>query len=348
MLADVQMQAGQAAQAVISARQAHDLHPFDTRATILLADAQLAAGDKEGAITTLIGLVAAQPKLVSAYMRLAAAYAANDAVDKAAATVVDALKVDPTNLAARALLGEIFMRKGRLDDALALASEIQKNRPKAPLGYKMEGDVLMARKDFLRAADAFQKAASFEPSVAMLVRIHQAQSAAQGGYANDVALRNWIANHPDDTEARLYLTDALSGAGRYRDAIDLGMEVLKRIPQSAQAFNNLAWALYAAGDDRALDYARQAVKLDPKNAATVDTLGWILFGRGNTVEGVQTLLNAVALDGADPTIRYHLAQALIKVGDVGRARTELKAVINSGKPFPQLNEAKGLLARLGS
>ena len=260
-------------------------------------------------------------------MRLAAAYVANDNLDKATATVMEALKVTPTNLAARALLGEIFMRTARLADALALASEIQSNRPKAPLGYKMEGDALMARKDFSRAAAAFQKAASLEPSGTLFIKVHQAQSAAQGGYASDAALRNWIASHPDDTEVRLYLTDALSGAGRYREAIDLYMEVLKRIPQSAQALNNLAWALHAAGDPRALEYARQAVKLKPKNASAVDTLGWILFGHGNAVEGVQTLLNAVALDGADPTIRYHLAQALIKVGDIGRAKSELKTVV---------------------
>lgn len=344
-LADVQMRAGQAAEAVISARQARDLHPSDSRATMLLGDAQLATGDKQGAITTLTGLVAAQPKLVSAYTRLAEAYVANDNVDKATATVTDALKVDPANLDAKALLGEIFMRKDRLADALALAAEIQKNRPEAPLGYTIEGDALMVRKDFSRAAAAFQKAAALEPGVATLVRIHQAESAAQGGYASDVALRDWIAKHPDDTEARLYLTGALSGAGRHREAIDVCMEVLKRIPQSARALNNLAWALHGAGDDRALEYAKQAVRLDPGNATMVDTLGWILFGRGNTVEGVQTLLDAVALDGADPSIRYHLALALIKVGDVARARSELKTAVN-GKPFAQSDEAKALLLRL--
>ncbi len=348
MLADVQLRAGQAAQAVISARQAQDQQPFDTRATILLGDAQLAAGDKQGAITTLTGLVAAQPKLVSAHMRLAAAYMANDNIDKALATVMEALKVNPANLAARALLGEILIRTNRLADALALASEIQSNRPKAPLGYRIEGDALMVRKDFSRAAAAFGKAASLEPSGTLFIKVHQAQTAAQGSYAGDVALHNWIAGHPDETEVSLYLTDALSGAGRYREAIELCMEVLKRIPQSAQALNNLAWALHATGDPKALEYAKHAVKLNPKSAATVDTLGWILFNQGNAIEGVQALLNAVALDDADPSIRYHLAQALIKVGDISRAKSELEVAVKSARVFPEIKQAKALLAQLGS
>ena len=347
MLAEVQLRGGEAAEAVISARQARDLQPYDTRATILLGDAQLEAGDRQGAITTFTGLVAAQPKLVSAHMRLAAAFLANGHVDKANATVLEALKVTPTNLAARALLGDIMIRTNRLADALALAAEVQLNRPKAPLGYRMEGDALMLRKDFSRAAVAFQKAAGLEASAALLIKVHQAQSAAQGTYASDVALRKWIAGYADETEVRLYLTDALSSAGRYREAIAVCMEVLQLIPQSPQALNNLAWALHASGDPKALDYAKQAVKLNPKSAATVDTLGWILVSQGNAIEGVQALLDAVVLDDADPSIRFHLAQALIKVGDVSRAKSELAIALKATRSFPELKEAKALLAQLG-
>ena len=347
MLADVQLRAGDAAEAVISARQAHDLQPFDARATILLADAQLAAGDKQGAIVTLTGLVAMQPKLISAYMRLASAYIANGALNDAGPTVLQALKVDPKNLAAKAMLGEIYMRTNRHANALVLAYQIQKENPKAPLGYRMEGDAMLARKDFLRAAAAFQEAAMLEPSGALFVRIHQAQRSAPGGKASDTALRNWLKRHPDDVDVRLYLADVVSEAGSYREAIDQYMEVLKRAPKSDQALNNLAWALHNVGDHRALQYAKQAVELGPKNAASVDTLGWILVNQGKLTEGIPILLNAVALDGANPEIRYHLAQALLKVGDVTRAKSELKTLLAAGRPFPQLDEARALQRRLG-
>jgi putative PEP-CTERM system TPR-repeat lipoprotein len=347
MLADVQLRGGDAAQAVISARQAHDQQPFDSRATILLADAQMAAGDKQGAIVTLTSLLDTQPQLVSAYLRLASAYIANDSIKDAESTVVNALKMDPKNLAAKAMLGEIYMRTHRQPNALLLAYEIQKENPKGPLGYRMEGDALLARKDFLPAAAAFQKAAMLEPSGALFIRIHQAQRGAPGGKASDAALRNWLERHPDDVEVRLYLADAMSDAGEYRDAVDQYFEVLKRAPKSDQAQNNLAWALHSIGDDRALQYARKAVELSPKNAATVDTLGWILVNQGKPLEGIPVLLNAVALEAENPEIRFHLAQALLKVGDTARARSELRTLLATGKPFPQRDEAKALQNRLG-
>ena len=78
-----------------------------------------------------------------------------------------------------------------------------------------------------------------------------------------------------------------------------------------------------------------------------DTAGWILVSQGKLLEGLPVLSKAVSLDGENPEIRFHHAQALAKAGDSARARSELKIVLASGKKFSQLDEARALMNRLG-
>ena len=63
---------------------------------------------------------------------------------------------------------------------------------------------------------------------------------------------------------------------------------------------------------------------------------------------MQALLKAVSLDGNNPEFRYHLVQGLLKVGDTTRAKAELKTLLATGRPFPQLDEARALAVKLGS
>jgi putative PEP-CTERM system TPR-repeat lipoprotein len=347
MLADAQFQYNQVGEAIISARQAHELHPYDTRAIAVLAEAQIAMGDRQAAITTLTKLVALQPDVVSGYLRLAAAQLGAGDTKAAAATVLSALEKSPRDQGARALLADIYFAAGELDRAQALGREIQEEDPKGALGFRIEGDVLLARRNFAGALDAYKKAAAAQVTGALLVRMHRAQSEGSGRIAGDSQLRAWIEKNPDDTETRFYLAGILSRSSRYREAADQYHEILRRLPNSPRALNDLAWTLHLAGDKRALDYARQAVNLAPTSAAAVDTLGWIMIEQGNLAEGVPALLKAVELDGSVPEIRYHLVQGLLKIGDSRRAKVELDTLLQSNKPFPQLAEARTLASQLG-
>ena len=70
------------------------------------------------------------------------------------------------------------------------------------------------------------------------------------------------------------------------------------------------------------------------------------MNQGKIYEGLQVMFKAVALGPDNPEIRYHLAQALVKAGDKVRARSELKIVLASKRPFAQAEEARELLKTL--
>ena len=50
---------------------------------------------------------------------------------------------------------------------------------------------------------------------------------------------------------------------------------------------------------------------------------------------------------AQPGIRYHLATAWLKLGEAEAARREVRAALQSGRPFDQEPEARQLLRELG-
>ena len=347
MLAQTQLQFGNAAEAVITAQQAAKAYPYDTRAFKVLADAQVAAGDTAGAIVTLTTLTEIQPAVPNWYQHLAMAYMSQRDYPSAENKILKALAMEPASLISQGLLGDIYLRTGALAKANQLAAQIQRERPKAALGYALEGNVLFVRKDYAQAARVLQKAASIEPNGDLLLRIHDAQSLLPGGKPADAPLRDWLKNHPEDVPVRFHLANSYNRMQQYREAAEEYREVLKRMPKDFRVLNNLAWVLHQSGDPKAIEFAEQAQKINPQDASTNDTLGVIMLGQGKFAAATQVLLKAVALDGANPEIRFHLAQALLKVGDTGRARTELRILLAAGKPFPQLEEARALAAKLG-
>jgi hypothetical protein len=46
---------------------------------------------------------------------------------------------------------------GQIDDALAIARELQKASPKSAVGYLFEGDILLSQKKFALALPAYQQ-----------------------------------------------------------------------------------------------------------------------------------------------------------------------------------------------
>ncbi len=78
----------------------------------------------------------------------------------------------------------------------------------------------------------------------------------------------------------------------------------------------------------------------------LDTLGWILASQGKVQEGLGMLVKAVTLAPENPGMRFRLAQAFVQSGDLGRARTELKYLVEKGGRFPQADQAQALLRKI--
>ena len=348
MIVEAQADAGELSEAMMSARQALKLRPRDAKALKALGHVQLAAKDYAGAAATFTTLVSLQQGSMEAHLLLASAYMVGGDAKTALSVARNALQRNPRSLQAMTLVGEVLLEGKKYAEVLEFARQMQRTNPKLALGFRLEGDALIAQGDARRAVKAFETGAKLEPNGNMLTRLYRASSVASPGSEREAPLEEWLRSNPDDNATRTNLAEAFAAKGRHKEAIEHYMELVRRYPGDARALNNLAWSLHFVGDAQAVVYAERAYKLKPAEAPVLDTYGWVLVSQGKLHEGIQILLQAVALDSKNPEMRYHLAKGLALAGDKARARTELMTILNAGKPFLHADDARALLASLGS
>jgi len=332
--------------ALAAAREAVNAQPDNPAAVDLLGTTQLALGDTtnaQGSYRKLVGLL---PGKAAPLVKLATAQIVAKDLAGARKTLQDALRIQPDFLEAKLLLGGVEIQGARFDEAHKLAKQVQQQKPDSPAGHSLEGDAAFARKDYPAALAAFERAHKLQPSAALLVRQHQVLTASQRAEEGEKRLAAWLATHPQDASTRATLAQSLIQRGQHKAAVEHYLILNKSNPNNLVVLNNLAWALHASGDGRALAYAEQALKLKPDNPAVLDTLGWILVQQGQTDRGIKLLQQALTKAPDAGEIQFHLVSALVKSGDQTRAQRELERLLASGTAFPQEQEARALLKQL--
>lgn len=332
--------------ALTLARKFQTTNPTSPEMMDLLGQAQLANNDPQGALDSYSKLVNMAPKSALAQMRLAQVQGALKNETGAAESLKKANALAPNMLQTRVAQVELAMRRGRTDEAMTLARQLQQDTPTSPVGFLLEGDMQKAQNKPALALAAYDKAFAITKSGAVLLR--SAQSMRQMGKEAEANARvaQWAKAHPEDLQVAMYMAEAHLAAREYKPASVILEDIIKRAPNSGPALNNLAWAYQQQKDPRALATAEQAYKVAGEHAAVMDTLGWMLVEQGNTQRGLPLLQKAAAAPMATPEIRYHLAVAMHKSGDKTGARKELETLLAQNKPFAQLEEARSLLKTL--
>ena len=293
VLARFYVESGQAAKAldVLSVAQANNRD--NAELLDALAGVLLAAGEKQRAVDTYAKVATLLPKSAQARFRLANAQSLNSDARGATVSLRRALDLNPGYTEAQAALVGLETRAGRFVEAAALARQIQSGAAKSPLGFVLEGDVLMAEKKYLPAAKVYDVAYGLHPSGVIAIKLSVAYSEAGKPEEADKRMANWLSASPDDAVARRYLADVALQAGRYGKAIEQYEWLRQKQPDNIGVLNNLANAYLLAKDGRALSTAERAYQLDPRSPEVADTLGWILVAQGDPVRGVDLLQRAV-------------------------------------------------------
>lgn len=332
--------------ALTLAREAATANPSQPEALDLLGMTQMAAGEKDNAIASFTKLATLAPDNPLAQMRLGAAQEGTKNLEAARTAYQKALKIKPDLIDAQVALARLEFQAGRKGEALKIAQQIQKQQPKLPVGYVLEGDLLAADKQYDKAAEKYDQAYRLVKSGELAMRLHGVLTQAGKAREGEARMLQWLKEKPGDLAARAVLAESYLQQKQYKPAIEQYQTVLAQSPQSVLALNNLAWLYQETQDKRALPAAEQANQLAPNNPAIMDTLGWILVQQGQTDKGLKLLQQALSKAPDAAEIRYHLAAALYKSGDKVRAGAELERLFNSGIKFPQEREAQTLLNQI--
>jgi putative PEP-CTERM system TPR-repeat lipoprotein len=311
----------------------------------LLGQSQAVNNDMPGALATFKRLASSAPKSPAPQLRIASVYASTQKWAEAATALDSALKLQPDNLEAQAALVSVYETQGDFDAALKVARQVQKQRPKQPVGYVLEGDIMMAQKKPAMAQKPYEEALATGNVAAVMNKLHAAMMASGKEKEADARITKYLRDTPADVQTRVYFASSLFERHVNKAAIEQYEIVLKSAPQNPAVLNNLAYAYQQEKDPRALDMAEQAFKLAPANPVVMDTLGWILVEKGNDARGLGLLQKASAATPGANDLHLHLAIGLMKAGDKVTARKELEQLAAS-KTYSKADEARRLLKEL--
>jgi putative PEP-CTERM system TPR-repeat lipoprotein len=346
MLASLHLKMGDPKKALEVAERAQSSSPENPQLLELLGSAQMNAGQKDQALASYRKLVNLQPKSPAAIFALAnAQFRAGDNAS-AEASLKQALVLKPDFAEALLALVPIHLAAKRYPEALSVALRFQKQLPKAPTGYAIEGDVLMSEKKFPQAAKAYEKALGVGRDSTLLIKLHGAHTFAGNSQTGDARLAQWLKESPEDELIRLYVAGEALKRANYKEAISHYEWVQKRRPDNVVVLNNLAWTYSQVKDPRALETAERAYTLAPENHSVGDTLGSLLIEAGDARRGIDVLEKAAKTAPKVAEIHYHLAQGWIKLSDKTKARAALEHALSIDDKFSKHEDAQRLLKQL--
>ena len=113
------------------------------------------------------------------------------------------------------------------------------------------------------------------------------------------------------------LANALTGAGRFEDAVEACRGALALDPNLAMARGNMGDALRAQGrPDLAIEAFRAAIAMQPERAEAYSNLGVLLTEQGRREEAAQVLRAVLAFRPDYAEAHYNLAGAVAEAGNI--------------------------------
>ncbi|HJV26849.1 MAG TPA: XrtA/PEP-CTERM system TPR-repeat protein PrsT [Aromatoleum sp.] len=304
-------------------------HPTEARVFGALGRAQLAADDKPQAVMAFTKQVNLAPRSVVPLIELSDAQRLSKDLDGAEQSLRRALALRADQLDAQQRLISLYIEEKRDGEALAVARNIQKQRPKAVIGLLLEADIHVSKKDWASTVAVLKRAMELEKAPQIVTRLHAAQLLAGKRGEADALVSGWLRNNPKDFVVTSYLADRAMAEGRLADAERLYTDVNRLKPNDAAVINNMAWLAGQRKDPQALRLAEQAASLAPSSAAVADTLGMLQVEMGQSDKGVESLRRAVSLAPNAPGIRMNLVRAFAKLGRKDEARKEVDLLLQS-------------------
>jgi cellulose synthase operon protein C len=297
-----------------------------------LAAVQQAVGENNLAVETYGQLAKLQSDNPLPLMRMAGVQSALKDYSGAITSLKAALAIAPDSSAVWVALATAYVNANRVEDGLADARKLQKERPSKAAGYAIEGELHAAQKQTAEASAAYRNALARGPVAYSVIRQYALLSTLDKTDEAKALAQKWLKENPKDVQVRAFLGQERLAKGDYKGAVPLYRAALENDPNNVFLLNNLAWSMAESNDPKAVEIAERAYRTAPNLPEVADTYGWILVQKGDTARGIELLRHAVELAPKDAEKRLHLAQALLKSGDKPGARKELETVAKAESP----------------
>lgn len=332
--------------ALSAAQDAASVLPDNPQILDALGRAQLLSGEFHQAIATYTRLTAMQPQSPILFRRLANAQLAAKDTDAASNSLRQAIALQPDFLEAQRVLIGLYVANRKFQDAALIARAVQSTHPKEAAGYALEGDIRSAEKNWDAAIAAYRVGLKLVNTTELALKVHSALWDSGNPAEADRFSKRWKAEHPNDVAFLFYLGDFALAHKDYSIAESYYRAVITLQPDSATAYNNLAWVSAKLNKEEAMAYAEKAVALAPKQPTFMDTLAMLRSQHGDYAQAVELQTQALALQPLNPMLRLNLAKIHLKGGKQDLAKNELNELRKLGNQFPAHLEVTALLKEL--
>lgn len=331
--------------ALVAAQAGAAAAPTNVDMLDALGSVQMLAGDGNQAISTFNKLAAMRPDLPKFQLRLADAYINQKDYAAAEKSFRRALDLAPTEINAQRGLIALSVREKRMERALEVARNIQKQRPTDGVGFLLEGDLHAEFKDYAAAVKAYREGLGRQVRDRIPERLYAVLTKFKGRAEADRFADEWLKSHPDDGQFVLFVGSRALAAEEYPLAERYFSDLVKLSPKSAEALNNLAWLRARQGKAGALPLIESALKLQPDNIALLDTLAYVLAAEAQNAKAVETCKTVVLRAPNEPVYRLSCSRIMLKAGLKAEAKAELDKLSALGTRFTGHAEVAELLKK---
>ena len=253
------------ADAAQSFKHALALDPDATDAVVGLISVDLATGDAASAIRRAETLLQTRSPDASTRLLAARAYFAGKQPQKAEELLKAVVQENAGNVAAVALLANIYSQQGRLTEALERYQALSVLEPKSVVAPTTIGIILQTQKRLSEAKKAYERALEIRPDAAVA--------------ANNLALI--LVEEKQDLDR----------------ALNLARRAAAALPDDPQISDTIGWIYYQKQlPSLAIAPFERAVSIDPKNPEFQYHLGMAYAATGNNAKARTHLQNALAID----------------------------------------------------
>lgn len=291
---------------------AEHTYPDTAFAAFLAGIVELAQGNVDEAEKQLSASLAAAPRSPVIATALAKAWSREKGAGFAGERLMGLAEKDPGFAFARLMAARAYMDGRDPAQAEAVLRRGLQLQPDSPVPYRQLADFYL---DLDRGPDAL--------------------GLCQQG----------LERFPQDVELQMALARISVDLGKASEAIRIYQGVLSRRPDLDLVEYKLA-ALLAEEDappGRLLEIAQRLGSDAPSDPLLLDSLGWMHYRAGATARGRELLQAAVSLAPDEPGPHFHLAAVYSREKKSDLARSELKAAVDSKRPFAGRLDAMRLL-----
>lgn len=311
--ASVLSEMGNSAEAQSQLKMVYALWAQQPEKLLQLAEQQAQAGDISGAETSLQQAIKLAPKAPRPYLEYAS----------------------------------FLIRHNRLEQSENMLTDFANQFGKTANLAMLRGDLAVAsnkpQQGFSHYMTALERAPMFR------LALVKAFELARTGTGRDTLI-NYLSSNSESGETfqKHLLADLYYIKADYPRAEAAYNQLLaeENFENKAFVLNNLA-NIHAENDlTEGLALIEKALELEPRSAALMDTKGWLLSLSDDYHQGLSLLRQAYTLDSSDPSVQYHIAYTLNKLGRQEEARALLQKHQTLNKTFREQPDAQTLMQSL--